>query len=180
MFRVSTAALTFAAALAAGAATLATPALADQDAVFFHQVVGQWSGPGEIVAGKYKGTKFVCDFAGSEHASSTGMALDGSCRVGLFSQDMRAEVKRSGTSYRGAFQDGAKGRGLDIVSGQVQGDHIVVGLDRKQLKGAMIARLKDRDTMAITISVTVASELVPVIGMNLKRTGAVRQSALTR
>ena len=150
-------------AIVAGSA-VATPALADPDDAFFHQVVGQWSGPGEIVAGKYKGTKFVCDFAGSEQAKTTGMALDGACRVGLFSQDMRAEVTRSGAGYKGAFQDGAKGRGLDIVSGQVQGDHIVVGLDRKQLKGAMIARLKDKDTMAITISVTVASQLVPVIG----------------
>ncbi len=176
MSRLSTAV----AVLAIAGSAVATPALADQDEAFFHQVVGQWSGPGEIVAGKYKGTKFVCDFAGSEHATETGMALDGSCRVGLFSQDMRAEVKRAGATYRGAFQDGAKGKGLDIISGQVQGDHIVVGLDRKQLKGAMIARLKNRDTMAITISVKVASELVPVIGMNLKRTGAVRQSALTR
>ncbi|MDX1732470.1 MAG: hypothetical protein R3184_15135, partial [Aurantimonas coralicida] len=84
-----------------------------------------------------------------------------------------------GTSYRGAFQDGAKGKGLDIVSGNVDRDRIIVGLDRKQLKGAMVARLADAETLAITVSVTVASELVPVIGMNLKRTGATRQSALT-
>ncbi|MCW7544445.1 hypothetical protein N7I30_11605 [Aurantimonas litoralis] len=165
-------------AIAAGSA-IATPALADPDKAFFRQVVGQWSGPGEIVAGKYKGTKFVCDFAGSEHPKATGVALDGSCRVGLFSQPMHAEVLRSGTSYRGAFQDGAKGKGLDIVSGNVDRDRIIVGLDRKQLKGAMVARLADAETLAITVSVTVASELVPVIGMNLKRTGATRQSALT-
>jgi hypothetical protein len=42
----------------------------------------------------------------------------------------------------------------------------------------MIARLADQDTMAVTVSVRVASDLVPVIGMNLKRTGGVRQSAL--
>ena len=60
------------------------------------------------------------------------------------------------------------------------GDRIIVGLDRKQLKGAMVARLADAETLAITVSVTVASELVPVIGMNLKRTGAIRQSALSR
>ena len=76
-------------------------------------------------------------------------------------------------------QNGAKGKGLDIVSGNVDRDRIIVGLDRKQLKGAMVARLADAETLAITVSVTVASELVPVIGMNLKRTGATRQSALT-
>ena len=164
-------------AMAAGS-TAATPAFADQDSVFFHQVNGQWSGPGEIVAGKYKGTKFVCDFAGSERVKTPGMALDGSCRVGLFSQPMRAEVVRSAGGYTGAFQDGAKGKGLDIVAGQVDRDSIVVRLDRKQLKGAMIARLKDKNTMAITISVRVAAELVPVIGMSLKRSGNVRESAL--
>ena len=93
---------------------------------------------------------------------------------------MRAEVVRSGRSYRGAFQDGAAGKGLDIVSGEVAGDRMVVGLDRKQLKGAMIARLADDDSLAITVSVRVSSQLVPVIGMNLKRTSGTRQSALAQ
>lgn len=158
--------------------SLATPAFADQDQTFFRQVVGQWSGPGEIVAGKYKGTKFICTFDGLEHPKNTGMTLDGNCRVGLFSQPMRAEVMRAGKGYTGAFQDGAKGKGLDIISGQVDGNRMVVGLDRKQLKGAMVARLADTDTMAITVSVRVAADLVPVIGMNLKRSGNVKQTKL--
>ena len=29
---------------------------------FFQSVEGKWVGPGEIVAGKYKGTKFTCSF----------------------------------------------------------------------------------------------------------------------
>ncbi len=29
----------------------------DRDDVFFRSVAGVWKGPGEIVAGKYKGTK---------------------------------------------------------------------------------------------------------------------------
>ena len=164
--------------LALSSAT-ALPAYADSDEAFFQRVSGTWSGPGEIVAGKFKGTKFVCNFEGARHARNVGVALDGSCRVGLFSQPMRAEVVRSGRSYRGAFQDGAAGKGLDIVSGDVRGDKIVVGLDRKQLKGAMVARLDGDDALAITISVKVQSQLVPVIGMNLKREGGTRQSALS-
>ena len=31
-------------------------------------VEGEWAGPGEIVAGKYKGTKFTCNFTGSTPA----------------------------------------------------------------------------------------------------------------
>ncbi|MEN3792024.1 hypothetical protein [Fulvimarina sp. MAC3] len=168
------------ATLVAFGAIASGPAAANGDKKFFRQVVGKWTGPGEIVAGKYKGTKFNCTFDGLEHSQRVGMVLDGSCRVGLFAQPMRAEVVQAGRGYRGAFQDGAKGKGLDIVSGEVQGNKMVVGLDRAQLKGAMVARLASEDQMAITVSVRVANQLVPVIGMNLKRSGGVRQSQLER
>ncbi|RFC63711.1 hypothetical protein DYI37_11985 [Fulvimarina endophytica] len=166
------------ATLVAFGALASGPAAANGDKTFFRQAVGKWAGPGEIVAGKYKGTKFTCTFDGLQHSQKLGMVLDGSCRVGLFAQPMRAEVVQAGKSYRGAFQDGAKGKGLDIVSGEIQGNKMVVGLDRAQLKGAMVARLSDPDSMAITVSVRVADQLVPVIGMNLKRSGASRQSSL--
>ena len=64
------------------------------------------------------------------------------------------------------------------MSGVVEGDRMVFGLDRKQLNGAMVARLDDGDALNVTISVKVDGELVPVIGMVLKRDGAVRQTAL--
>ncbi|RUU06755.1 hypothetical protein EOD08_39300, partial [Mesorhizobium sp. M6A.T.Ca.TU.002.02.2.1] len=38
---------------------------AEPDKQFFQSVEGKWVGPGEIVAGKYKGTKFTCSFTGS-------------------------------------------------------------------------------------------------------------------
>lgn len=168
----------FIAAIAAMAP--AAPARAGGDEVFFEKVVGQWAGPGEIVAGKYKGTKFVCSLTGEPQGGEPGMALDGSCRVGLFSQKMRAAVSLQGGSYKGAFLDGALGKGLDIVSGSVAGNSMVVGLDRKQLKGAMIAKLEGRDTLNISVSVRVAGNLVPVIGMSLKRgESLVKQTSLT-
>lgn len=47
------------------AAGLATPAFSGaRDKAFFDRIAGQWKGPGEIVAGKYKGTKFTCDLTG--------------------------------------------------------------------------------------------------------------------
>ena len=156
-----------------------SPVSAGGDEVFFDKVVGQWGGPGEIVAGKYKGTKFVCSLSGESLAKNPGMALDGTCRVGIFSQKMRAEVAKTGATYKGAFLDGALGKGLDIVSGNVVGDQIVVGLDRKQLKGAMIAKLDGKDKLNISISVRVAEDLVPVIGMSLTRGEApIKQTAL--
>lgn len=171
--------------LAAGLALLvlsgasALPAAAaDQDEAFFKSVFGRWTGPGEIVAGKYKGTKFVCDLSGAKLVKDVGMELEGTCRVGMFSQPMTATFVRGGSSYKGSFLDGSSGKGLDIVSGDVDGNRIVVGLDRKQLKGAMIARLEEQDKLNITISVQVANELVPVIGMNLKRDASVKRASI--
>src|SRR5690606_20548375 len=142
----------------------------DRDKRFFNKVEGQWSGPGEIVAGKYKGTRFTCNFQGSTPAGKVGMTMDGGCRVGLFTQKMSASVEHKGRQgYRGTFMDGAVGEGLDVVAGSVTGEKVVFTLNRKQLDGAMLARMPDGDTMHVTVSVKVDNQMVPVIGMNLKR-----------
>ncbi len=60
------------------------------------------------------------------------MSLDGTCRVGLFTQRMSATVERKGNGYRGTFMDGAAGKGLDIVSGKVAGSKVVVGINRSE------------------------------------------------
>src|SRR5690606_20841534 len=118
-------------ALAAG---LAAPAMAqDRDGKFFKQVEGTWTGPGEVVAGKYKGTRFTCNFTGATPKKATGMSLDGACRVGVFTQKMSAKVERKGKHYRGVFMDGSAGAGLDIVSGTIDGERVVFGLNRDKL-----------------------------------------------
>lgn len=143
---------------------------ADRDKDFFKQAEGTWSGPGEIVAGKYKGTKFVCNFNGTTPVKKAGMTLDGACRVGVFNQKMRATVERAGNGYRGKFLDGAAGEGMDIVSGNVVGENkAVFGINRKKLKGAMIAKMASDDAMIVTVSVKVEDRMIPVLGMNLKR-----------
>lgn len=156
-----------------GAATVGTVRDADaseRERRFFSSVEGRWSGPGEIVAGKYKGTKFVCNFTGSTPEGKIGMALDGGCRVGLFTQKMSASIQKSGgRGYRGTFMDGAAGKGLDVVGGSVTSDKVVFRLSRNALDGAMQARMADKDTLNVTVSVKVEDEMVPVIGMSLKR-----------
>src|SRR3569832_1082739 len=93
---------------------------AEPDKQFFHSVEGRWVGPGEIIAGKYKNTKFTCDFIGSTPASQLGMTLDGGCRVGVFTQKMSASVERKGRDgYRGTFMGGSTESGMDIVGGNV-------------------------------------------------------------
>lgn len=152
------------------------------DARFLQTVSGTWSGPGEIVAGKYKGTKFVCNFIGSTPQGKVGLTLDGGCRVGIFTQKMKASVERKGRNgFVGTFLDGAEGSGLDVESGNiVDGKKVVLALHRKQLRGVMQARLADEDAMIVTISVRVQDQMVPVIGVSLKRTDDTAVGAIAR
>ena len=152
--------------------TLVAPASAGSrgDKAFFEQVTGNWQGRGEIVAGKYKGTKFSCDLTGdTAPAKDAGIQLDGFCRVGVFKQPMSALIARDGGTYKGKFLDGAAGKGLDITSGQVSGDKVVMGINRQKLNGAMIARLEGDNKLNITISVKVGTKMIPVIGVSLDR-----------
>lgn len=150
-----------------------------RDQKFFDRIEGQWSGPGEVVAGKYKGTKFVCTLAGATPRPKAGMSLDGTCRVGIFSQKISAAVERKGRNYRGSFLDGSKGNGIDVIGGNVvDKDKIVLSLNRSKLNGAMIARLSGEDGMVVTITVRVDGKMVPVLGMNLKRVDNIAVGAI--
>lgn len=150
--------------------TAITPVEAgSRDKAFFKGVAGEWKGPGEIVAGKYKGTKFTCSLSGVAEDKATGITLDGYCRVGVFKQPMKAVIRSAGRTYQGKFLDGAEGKGLDIVSGNVTSQKMVVGITRAKLNGAMIARLQGENTMTVTISVKVEDQMIPVIGMSLNR-----------
>lgn len=143
---------------------------APRDKTFFQSVAGVWKGPGEIVNGKYKGTKFSCNLTGTmAPAGDVGIKLDGTCRVGVFQQPMSATITQSGRGYTGKFLDGSEGKGLDIVSGSVNGDKVVMGINRNQLNGAMVASLRGNNKMNITISVKVEDQMVPVIGLTLDR-----------
>jgi hypothetical protein len=159
--------------LVVGAVTVGSVQDADaseRERRFFSSVEGRWSGPGEIVAGKYKGTKFVCNFTGTTPDGKIGMSLDGGCRVGLFTQKMNAAIEKSGgRGYRGTFMDGAAGNGLDVTGGSVASNRVVFKLARNSLDGAMQARMADKDTMNVTVSVKVEDQMVPVIGISLKR-----------
>ena len=168
---ILTAALTLAASLGISAGLTSPSQSAESDRAFFESVEGSWVGPGEIIAGKFKGTKFVCTFAGTTADKKLGVTLDGGCRVGMFTQKMTASVEHNGVSgYRGKFLDGASGSGLDIISGNVvDGRKVVLAINRNQLKGVMQARLPDSQTMTVSVSVKVDDSMIQVIGMNLKR-----------
>jgi hypothetical protein len=171
------------AASAAIAFGMVNPATAsERDRQFFQSIEGTWAGAGEIVAGKYKGTKFNCTFEGSTPDKKLGMALDGGCRVGVFMQKMSASVIQNiSAGYKGQFMDGAAGSGLDITGGNVVNDRkVVFSIHRNDLRGIMQARLPDGETMNVTISVRVEDSMVPVIGMSLKRVDEVAVGAIAR
>ena len=136
---------------------------------FYQKIQGKWSGPGEIVAGKYKGTKFVCTFDGASPDRNIGMDIDGSCRVGVFSTPMTAEIIKKAGKYIGAFLDGEKGDGMDVTGGRYTRDRLVVNIKRNNLDSIMVAKLKNDNALNVTISVKHHDRLIPVIGMNLSR-----------
>lgn len=136
---------------------------------FFKNIEGKWTGPGEIVAGKYKGTKFTCVFDGIKPDRKIGMHIDGYCRVGMFSQPMNANINKIRGRFIGKFLDGAAGEGMDITGGRYSRNRFVADIKRKDLIGAMVARQKGKDKLNITISVKVDGRLVPVIGIFLNR-----------
>lgn len=136
---------------------------------FFSGIDGKWHGPGQIVAGKYKGTKFTCTLKGQTIQNSIGMDIAGSCRIGVFSQPMSAKIVKSGNSYSGQFLDGEKGEGMDVTGGRFTTSRLVVGIKRKKLDATMVARLDGANKMNVTISVKVQGQLVPVIGMTLAK-----------
>ena len=165
------------------AASLAESAVGgEHDKQFFRSIEGQWAGPGEIVAGKYKGTKFTCNFTGSTPDGKIGMSLDGGCRVGVFSQKMSAKIENTGREgYKGSFMGGSEGAGLDIISGNVvDARKVVFAINRKQLRGVMQARLPDDGSMVVTVSVRVEKQMIPVIGMSLKRLDATEVGSVAR
>ncbi|MCF6321875.1 MAG: hypothetical protein L3J32_08930 [Rhizobiaceae bacterium] len=144
---------------------------------FFKGIEGEWRGPGEIVAGKYKGTKFTCSLKGLSDKSSIGMEVKGSCRVGVFSQPMSARIFKTDGKYGGQFLDGEKGQGMDVTGGRFTSSRLVVGIKRQKLNATMVARLKNNQKLNVTISVHVQNQLIPVIGMSLDRitrTGALK------
>ncbi|MCP4072231.1 MAG: hypothetical protein GY742_10900 [Hyphomicrobiales bacterium] len=145
---------------------------------FFSGMVGNWYGPGEIVAGKYKGTKFTCNLNGVTAGNDIGMDIDGFCRIGVFSQPMSATIHKSGANYSGRFLDGQKGEGMDVTGGRFSTSRFVVGLKREKLDATMVARLEGSRKLNVTISVKVQGRLIPVIGMALDK--SIRTSQLNQ
>ena len=155
------------------AAALPASAVAESDDdVFFRQVAGKWVGPGKIVEGKLKGTRFKCELDGLPvSGAEDGFKLDGKCRAGLFSHPITAVFIRDGESYRGEFLDGEDGDGLAVTGGSVENRKAVISLRRKEVEGALVTSLLTEDDLNITLLIKGGTRYVPVIGLSLKRKG---------
>jgi hypothetical protein len=67
-----------------------------------------------------------------------------------------------------------------VAGNVVNQDKVVFSIHRNDLKGVMQARLADQQTMNVTISVRVEDDMVPVIGMSLKRVDDTAVGAIAR
>lgn len=165
MFRIRN--LLLGVALAASSA--ASPMPAEASSRYFKNVKGDWKGAGSIVAGKYKGTRFNCRLRGADRGGAN-LQIDGTCRIGLFTQKITANLSRRAGKYRGTFLDGAQGKGMDITSGRVGDNKLTVAINSKGLTGAIVANLVSRNKMRVSISVRVSSgRYVPVVGLDLTK-----------
>jgi hypothetical protein len=76
---------------------------------------------------------------------------------------------------------GSTESGMDIVGGNVvDAQKVVFTINRKQLNGVMQARVPDGNSMTVTVAVRVNNQLVPVIGMSLKRVDSVEVGAIAK
>jgi hypothetical protein len=150
---------------------LFSPMADASEKAFYGDIQGKWSGSGEIVAGKYKGTRFTCAFDGLVPDAVIGISVDGKCRIGVFAQPISAYIERAISGYAGSFMDGAQGDGMDVVGGRYTPSSIAVDIRRKDLHGVLVAKRSGEDRMSVTVSVRVQERLIPVIGMSLKRSG---------
>lgn len=137
---------------------------------FLHSVRGQWSGKGEVVAGRYKGIKFNCKFNAPAAKDGIDMTLTGTCRTGIFSQPISAKIQQKEGTLRGSFNEGAQAQGLDITKGVIHKNHMILELSREKLNGNMEAKLEGDNLLRITLAVKIDEDVIPVIGMNLNRT----------
>ena len=111
------------------------------------------------------------------------MTLDGGCRVGVFTQKMSATVEQQGPRRLQGHLHGRRRRlrprhhfGGNVVDAR----KVVFAINRNQLRGVMQARMPDDNSMTVTVSVRVDQQLVPVIGMNLKRVDATAVGSIAR
>ncbi|MBB4121827.1 hypothetical protein [Martelella radicis] len=163
----------FSSAMIAAALVSALPAASaaeSDDSAFFRQVAGKWSGPGKIVEGKMKGTRFRCELDGLPIEGDTqGFKLDGKCRAGLFTHPMTAIFIREKDGYRGRFLDGEDGDGLEVTGGSVEDGKAVIALRREEVEGALVTNLIGDEDLNITLLIKGGTRYVPVIGLSLKR-----------
>ena len=91
---------------------------ADDGSAHFSKNATGLVGPGKV-AGKYGAHALIVPLTVHKR-QNVAIDMDGSA-VWACLRDMRATITRNGTRYKGQFLDGAKGKGLDITSGNVDG-----------------------------------------------------------
>lgn len=135
---------------------------------YFKSIEGTWEGNGEVIAGKYKDTKFKCTLNGKT-PKKIGMDIEGNCKIGIFNQKITAKITRHHDHYRGTFLGGAEKYGLDVVSGKLSNDIFIAALVRENINGSIIVNATHKNKMGIYIAVEVNERFYPIIELELDK-----------
>ena len=173
--------LTLLAALGIGAATMAPADTSSRPAgdpgSFIQRFSGEWRGTGRVLIGPENGLRFQCALEGDPSRSQLTFAMRGKCWTEKLSAQVHAKLRYNADTGRfyGAFMDGAKGDGADIV-GERAGDGFFLKLSRGRAQGRLHAEPVGEDRMKIIISLhdRANNRDVPVVAMAFARPGAAR------
>jgi hypothetical protein len=172
--------LTLLAVFGIGTATLAAAETAQRAAAqdpgpFIQRFSGEWRGTGRLLIGPENGMTFHCTLEGDPSRSQLTFAMRGKCWTGKLSAQVHAKVRYNAETDRfyGAFMDGAKGDGADIV-GERAGEGFLLKLSRGAAQGRLHAEPVGTDRMKVVISLRdrVNDRDVPVVAMGFARAGA--------
>ncbi|MHA1190367.1 MAG: hypothetical protein ACTSSQ_07955 [Alphaproteobacteria bacterium] len=144
--------------MAALVAPVSTPAMAAgaeavDAALFMNKFSGEWRGTGKVLLGPDSGLKFHCRLDGDPSKSRLTFGMKGRCWIGKFAAPVFARLRynRETNRFYGAFMDGAKGQGVDIV-GERRGAGFKMKLSRGTAQGRLMAEPIGDDELKVVIS----------------------------
>lgn len=159
-------------ALSAALALAALPARADDAADFMQRFSGEWMGSGQLLFGE--GTHFGCELKGDPSTTRLSFDMTGRCWMGAFSMPVTARLRYNSETraFYGAFLDGAKGAGVDIV-GARKAEGVSLKLMREDAQGRLTAETVSPDQMKVMMFYRDpgSGRELPVVAMGFERKG---------
>ncbi|SEQ35111.1 hypothetical protein SAMN05216548_10459 [Faunimonas pinastri] len=161
---------------AVSVAAFAAPARANDDAaVFMAKFSGEWMGIGRILIGPQVNSKFYCSLDGDPTHTQLTFNMKGKCWMGKLSAPVFADLHYNNDNQRfyGAFLDGARGNGVDIIGERKGPDGFDLKLTRGSNSGVISASPVGDNQINATLLLHdgINNRDVPVVAMGIYRKG---------